>query len=109
MQKETADMPKTFSVIREGSPWIGRVNLVRELGYAKASLKYWQRELHFARKARRPKPATIKRAYGRYCRALDFVALWQQRLEIGLRENEQRKLHWSAFICPTEFGETSNA
>jgi len=79
------------------------VNVKREYGYALSSLKYWQRELTFRRKARRPRAETIAQAERRVQTAIHRVCLWRGVLRGQQRRREQSLAHWSAFVVPTEF------
>jgi hypothetical protein len=78
-------------------------NAKRELGYALASLKYWQRELTFRKKARRPRAETIAQAERRVTTAIHRVCFWRGALRAQVRRREQHLAHWRAFVVPTEF------
>ena len=75
----------------------------RELGYALSSLKYWQRELRFRQKARRPSPEAIARVERKVRWAIHRVCFARGALNAQERTRAQRLAHWSAFVVPTQF------
>jgi hypothetical protein len=79
------------------------MNPKRELAYARSSLRYWQRELHCRRTARRPNAGVIKQAEQRVLTALERVGFWQAALTSRERRRAQQLDFWRAFVVPTEF------
>ncbi len=79
------------------------VNAKRELGYALSSLKYWQRELTFRKKARKPSPEAIARVERKVRWAIHRVCFCRGALNAQESRQQWRLAHWSAFVVPTQF------